>query len=508
MNEQNFFKNEKPSDFGRDEQGKILSPSEISEILFDDKYINVKGSEYVRLADMADNQMKSVLALGLEIGLYEKFIEIFENKSIDEQKLLVDGCVYANDLIGNSPVFCKYSDYFPEYGSALFSFMYKVKRFESNLGNLARETFGQVTSSQHLEKIITELYRKHISEVIKKQEVVLSDLLRRSELVHDRHNIYEENILGKAFVSMDIKEGGEIPPEAYQDAEKLVNNEGWVDMKAELKSILGKIDEQIELLSRRIDNIDLQTCIFLAAFRSLADSGVKIDIELIDQAELKLYEGSELSSADITFMRSVYSQNQKDSAVHDELLESFDKKVSDSKTQFSIFRWQNKIQSFLAFTDQGDSLYMSSFNVTPDVRGFKIGEAMLDQVVSEQAKNHILEADCDAKLPISAKYIETGWVGTSYFEDKNRKTNESDWIIYIKRNDNLNAGYWGKLASKESIITQRTHPENVKVEVAKTQAELPFQLCNEGYVLTRMFTDKSGLSYGVFELPIKEEANH
>ena len=151
---------------------------------------------------------------------------------------------------------------------------------------------------------------------------------------------------------------------------------------------------------------------------------------------------------------------------------------------------------------------MSSFNVTPDVRGFKIGEAMLDQVVSEQAKNHILEADCDAKLPISAKYIETGWVGTSYFEDKNRKTNESDWIIYIKRNDNLNAGYWGKLASKESIITQRTHPENVKVEVAKTQAELPFQLCNEGYVLTRMFTDKSGLSYGVFELPIKEEANH
>lgn len=249
--------------------------------------------------------------------------------------------------------------------------------------------------------------------------------------------------------------------------------------------------------------------LFINSFKTLHESGTEFSLEDIESSKFEQSEGGTITESDISAMRSIYSHNQKESAVHDALLTSFDKKVKDPKTRFNIFKWQDKIQSFVAFSDKGDSLYVSAFNVSPDARGYKIGEAMLDQVVEQEAKESTLTADCDSKLPISAKYIETGWVGTFYWEDKNEKEQKSDWVLDIKRDETANNSYWGKSQNKESIITQRTHPLNVQVEVAKTQAELSFQLCTKGYILTRMFKDEgSGLYYGVFELLNKKETTH
>ncbi len=277
---------------------------------------------------------------------------------------------------------------------------------------------------------------------------------------------------------------------------------GRVSYKAKREQIAKKVEEDCnaELFSQTL---------FINSFKTLHESGSEFSLEEIESSKFEQLEGGTILEGDISAMRSIYSHNQKESAVHDALLTSFDKKVKDPKTRFNIFKWKDKIQSFVAFSDRGDSLYMSAFNVSPDARGYKIGEAMLDQVVEQEAKQETLTADCDSKLPISAKYIETGWVGTFYWEDKNEEENKSDWVLDIRRDETANNLYWGKSQSKESIITQRTHPETVKVEVAKTQAELPFQLCTKGYVLTRMFKDAgSGLYYGVFEVLHKEETIH
>ena len=277
---------------------------------------------------------------------------------------------------------------------------------------------------------------------------------------------------------------------------------GVASYKETLNLAVKKVEEDCnaELFSQTL---------FINSFKTLHESGTEFSLEDIESSKFEQSEGGTITETDISAMRSIYSHNQKESAVHDALLTSFDKKVKDPKTRFNIFKWQDKIQSFVAFSNKGDSLYMSAFNVSPDARGYKIGEAMLDQVVEQEAKESTLTADCDSKLPISAKYIETGWVGTFYWEDKNEKEQKSDWVLDIKRDETANNSYWGKSQNKESIITQRTHPENVKVEVAKTQAELPFQLCTKGFVLTRMFKDEgSGLYYGVFELPNKKETTH
>lgn len=223
----------------------------------------------------------------------------------------------------------------------------------------------------------------------------------------------------------------------------------------------------------------------------------------IKSSDLEVVGGGSLSVEDISTMRSIYSHNQRESAVHDELLKGFDTRVKDPKAKFYIFKWQGKIQSFMALSDDGkdNSLYMSSVNVEPSARGYKIGEAMLDQVVEQAAKEHVITADCDSKLPISSKYIESGFVGTFYWEDKNKETGQSDWILDITRNDRMNHSYWGKQQTNtEAIVNSRgKHPDTVTIEVANTQAELPFHLLQEGHVLTRMFKDGSGLWYGVFE---------
>ena len=268
-----------------------------------------------------------------------------------------------------------------------------------------------------------------------------------------------------------------------------------------------EIETPLKLFEKDLQKMKSGEVVFLNAFKFLRQHGASFGFEDIRSASVEIKEGGTLSKEDISTMRSTYSHNQQESAVHNTLLAGFDKKVQDPKTTFTIFKWQGKVQSFMALSDIGDSLYMSSVNVEPSARGHKIGEAMLDQVVGQEAKNHVITADCDAKLPVSSKYIETGFIGTFYWEDKNEETGKSDWVIDIKRDDTVNSSYWGKQqTSNEAIINSRSkHPDTVMIEVAKTQAELPFHLLQEGYVLTRMFKDTSGLCYGVFEEKEKKE---
>ncbi len=268
-----------------------------------------------------------------------------------------------------------------------------------------------------------------------------------------------------------------------------------------------EVDPVLKSAEENFTRMQTRKTIFLHSFKALFQNKVPFTIEDMVSSSFDIVQGGTLTGDEISSMVAIYSHNQKESVAHDSLLENFLKITKDPTTKFAIFKWEGKIQSFVAFTDNIGYTYMSGFNVDPDARGFKIGEMMIDQVIEKEAQENTLTANCDSTLPISAKYLETGWVGTNYWEDKDPKKRGSEWVIDIKRDDTRKHLYWGKSQSKESIITQRTHPENVKVEVAKAQEELPFHLCNNGYVLTRMFKDTSGLYYGVFEEVKADDTN-
>lgn len=259
----------------------------------------------------------------------------------------------------------------------------------------------------------------------------------------------------------------------------------WDDAEQELL-----IDAQLEMSELNVNQI-----IFLNSFKLLKDNGVDFSLDDITNSSFQKVLGTEIAPEQLEQMRSMYETNQSaNPAVQQELLNSLAKKISDGKTNFYLFSYMNNIQSFVALTPSGDgTLYASAFNVAPDARGYKIGEAMLIEVIDKEAREHVLVADCNASLPISAKYIETGWVATRFWND------HGDKILDIRREDTRNNEYSGKKLSKEDIIAGKV-PHRTLVETSNEQKNLPFSLCNEGYILTRMFFDQeTARHYAVFE---------
>lgn len=255
-------------------------------------------------------------------------------------------------------------------------------------------------------------------------------------------------------------------------------------------------------------NLEAKTASNFMTFKSLVNLGLVESLTDLKDSKLEIKNGSEISIEDVDIMRSIYSQNQAEVGAHDEILAHFDERVKDPATKFYIFKWQNKIQSFVAFSSKGENLFeATSFNVDPSARGYKIGEAMLEEAIAKEAEEHILYGECYANLKISAKYIETGWIAEGHFTEPGKERNTTDQLLNIFRDEKNNQEFWGKrTTSPEAIYEMDGMPEFVKVEEVGTQLGLPFYLLNEGYVLTRMFYYEPKRKFiGVFEPDFRPE---
>lgn len=235
--------------------------------------------------------------------------------------------------------------------------------------------------------------------------------------------------------------------------------------------------------------------LFLNSFKTLRTTGESIDLESIRSSKMRRVRGNELTQEEINEMASIYESNQQGRASKQALLKKFKERVSGGISEFAIFSWKDKIQSFMVMDKTPDGYFMSGFNVSPESRGYKIGESMLAEVIDVLASEGILSASCLADLPISARYIESGWVGYQIYEEQNPESNSVDVHMEIKRNDAQSDIFWGK---KTLDILSITPPTHVRLERAKNQKDLPFYLLNEGYYLSRILK-KDNEFIGVFE---------
>lgn len=277
-------------------------------------------------------------------------------------------------------------------------------------------------------------------------------------------------------------------------------------VKESFKNALTPVLEKVKAQAKRMEN---KESLFLNTFKTMKQSKTSFRLDEIKSSAFEVLSGGEISEKDIATMRLIYSENQAGVGAHSEILSHFDERVHDKDASFYIFKWQGEIQSFVAFEPskkiQG-ALEATSLNVSPQARGYKIGEAMLEEAIAKEAQEHTLEGECYANLSISAKYIETGWVAYGYFEEQGKQKGDTDCLLNIVRDERQNTHYWSKDKSHEAIILQRGHPETVTIEVAQSQAQVPFKKylgSNDGTALTRMFTDSSGLCYAVFEKVFK-----
>ncbi len=235
--------------------------------------------------------------------------------------------------------------------------------------------------------------------------------------------------------------------------------------------------------------------------------GKELSLEDIRDATLKVEYGGSLDPQDVQTMRSMYSHNQRDTGAHDDILASFDERVTDPQARFYIFRWKGEIEGFIAFhpsTKREGVTHVSAFNVRPGVHGYTIGDLMEKVTISREARTHVLDCESYANLPISSKYIETGWVAERTFTEPGKREGTVDTLLDLIRDDEHHSVYWskGEGITREQIVRREHVPHNVIIVSADTQAELPFAKHLDGeHVLTRMFKEPSpGRRYfAVFE---------
>jgi N-acetylglutamate synthase-like GNAT family acetyltransferase len=275
-----------------------------------------------------------------------------------------------------------------------------------------------------------------------------------------------------------------------------------------LEGFINESDVNNQIFLNKLMELEVEFLGITSLTKVLHQSGEQFSLKDIKDCNLCIESGATLTEIDTTIMRNIYSQNQAEVGAHDEILAHFDERVKDPNTKFYIFKWQNKIQSFVAFTAAGENLFeATSFNVDPAARGYKIGEAMLEEAISKEAKEHVLYGECYAKLKIAAKYIETGWIAEKYFTEPGKDPNSVDTLMNIYRDDAHSSQYWGKsTTSPEAIYGKEGIPEFVRVEEAGSQLGLPLYLLNEGYVMTRMFYYEPQRKFvGVFEPDARAE---
>ena len=132
----------------------------------------------------------------------------------------------------------------------------------------------------------------------------------------------------------------------------------------------------------------------------------------------------------------------------------------------------------------------TTFNVNPDYRGSKFGEAMMSRCLDAEARDSVILANCSPKALIAQKYIESGFVATKVFEYKGEDGFD------IIRDDDKNSNYKSKLMSMEDLLKY----QGDEIEMQKTdKGELPdFSKLENNYVLTRYFTRDDKI-YTVFE---------
>ena len=251
----------------------------------------------------------------------------------------------------------------------------------------------------------------------------------------------------------------------------------------------------------------------LSLVKALKKERLLNSLEDIKGAQLEMLDPREISDDETKqAMRMLYEEHYAAKPrLQKKLLEAFDKNIQDTsgKVRFAVLRHNGKVKGFYHLKETAPHHYeFGSFNV--EYQGYKLGETMLEESLGMEAKESVIEADCDSTAPIAAFYIEHGFIGTDSFDYEGAPS------LHIVRNDSLH-GQTFKTAAYDLVKVQslatvgetRKHERGNIVVVAVKAANLqkmPLELLKESeanrYALTRYFfhkTAKENVVYAVFE---------
>jgi hypothetical protein len=209
---------------------------------------------------------------------------------------------------------------------------------------------------------------------------------------------------------------------------------------------------------------------------------------------------NELSPEDKDAMFSLLQENYQKTYPGEEykefvgmVQESLQKSFTNPNTIFRILRDKGKIVSFNRFDivtepEGGEKTYFGSFNTDPAYSG--VGSVMLEKTIQARLKDgRPMIGNCDTNQPITRKYIESGFIATSFFMAPSEIP-----AFEIQRTQDSATRFKTKTMTIEELLTHTDTFYTVrKKEVEETYLEI-----QEGKVLTRFFEHNKEF-YLVFE---------
>ena len=179
-------------------------------------------------------------------------------------------------------------------------------------------------------------------------------------------------------------------------------------------------DKQIEIgdVEQQLDRINADTITTLAIFKQALKNGAKIPLESIHGAVFAKKEATDITLDQKKEMNELYDinwMNHPDREFVNSLKDYFNTAFSSEENKhnnyFYTFEKDEKIRAFVRFEKQTDnSLYASALNVDDATKNFGLGEAMMDEALTREAKQHILHASCRKDNPSNMRYFEKGFI--------------------------------------------------------------------------------------------------
>lgn len=280
----------------------------------------------------------------------------------------------------------------------------------------------------------------------------------------------------------------------------------YIKGKQLLLNVYDDIKESKEInyeeIIKQLDRINADTITTFAIFKQAVRNGENLPIESIEGAVFSKKGANEISNEQKTEMDELYDRNYINhpdrefiAKVKEYFNTAFIPEENKNKNFFYTFEKDGKTRAFVRFEENKDlSLYASALNVDEASKNFGLGEAMMDEALLREAKEHILRATCLTANPSNMRYFEKGFIAQKFkLVDQ---TNQFDLVWDENQNKNIIA----KQLSTEALSNEYTEKKNNNLLIKKSKklnelhTEIP-----EGFSLVRCFI-KNDEWYAVYEV--------
>ncbi len=188
-----------------------------------------------------------------------------------------------------------------------------------------------------------------------------------------------------------------------------------------------KANKTLVELVMELDKVKEDIILFAAIFKTFASKEKQIDLENIRGLDLSSVDSSQLTEQERQELRAIFMGNRMEISpefAEHRAREEFDPVMTESGHKFYMLKKDGAVVSFARFDELSNgNLYTGFINTATDVRGMKIGEAFLQEVLKKEASGRAVELKVRTENPATKLYQRLGFeiVGDTFTDPNTGK---------------------------------------------------------------------------------------